>query len=81
MFVNMLTIDDPRAEKEVQWLAEHLGVTVPEAIVIACKRLRWAEFDRVLAEIHERHPLPEDPEERARLADHSYLYGPDGLPK
>ncbi|WP_428669297.1 hypothetical protein [Reyranella sp.] len=77
----MLLIDDPRVEKEVEWVAKHLGVPVPEAIVIACKRLRWAELDRVLAEIRERHPLPVDPEERARLTDHSYLYGPDGLPK
>ncbi len=81
MFLNMLTIDDPRVEKEVQWVAEHLGVTVPEAIVIACKRLRRAERGRGLAEIHELHPLPADPKERARFADHSYLYGPDGLPK
>ena len=77
----MLTIDDPLVESEVQWVAGHLSVTVPEAIVIACRRLRWAELDRVLAEIHEQHPLLADPEERARLADHSYLYGPDGLPK
>jgi hypothetical protein len=77
----MLTIDDPQAKKEARRLAEHLGVTVSEAIVIACKRLWRAELDRVLAEAHERYPLPADPEERARLADHSYLYGPDGLPK
>lgn len=35
----MLTIDVPRAEAEVQRLTERLGVTVPEAIVIACGRL------------------------------------------
>jgi hypothetical protein len=61
MFVNMLTIDDPRAEREAQWLAKRLGVTVPEAIAIACSRLRWVEFDRVLAEAHKQHPLSADP--------------------
>ena len=42
---------------------------------------RRAQLDRVLSEIWKRHKLPEDEAERARLADHSYLYGPDGLPR
>ena len=44
-------------------------------------KLRRAEMERVLAETRKRYPLKGTPEERARLADHSYLYGPDGLPK
>ena len=35
----------------------------------------------VLAETRKRYPLKGTPEERAKLADHSYLYGPDGLPR
>ena len=89
----MITIDDPRAEKAAQQLARQLNTTVDEAVAIACERMlaeqdaaarakrRRADLDRVLDEIHKRQPLEGTPEERARLADHSYLYGPDGLPK
>ncbi|MCX7362757.1 MAG: hypothetical protein NTV97_12985 [Alphaproteobacteria bacterium] len=39
------------------------------------------QLDSVLADIRKRHPLPATEEERVRLADHSDLYGPDGLPR
>jgi hypothetical protein len=77
----MLSIDDERAERAAIRLAECWGVTVAEAVAIACDRMRWAEFYRVRAEAPKRFPMPAEPEERARLADHSHLYGPDGLPK
>jgi hypothetical protein len=88
----MIIIVSSRAEKAVRRLAKALGTTVSEAVAVACERLadekdqaarrrrRTAELDRVLAEIWERHELPATAEERARLADHRDLYGPDGLP-
>jgi len=42
---------------------------------------RRLQLDRVLANIRKRHPLPATEAERVRLADHSDLYGPDGLPR
>lgn len=89
----MITIANPRAEKAARRLAKTLDTTISEAVAIACERLldendqaarakrRRAQLDRVLAEIRKRHPLEGTPEERARLADHSDLYGPDGLPR
>ena len=89
----MITIANPRAEKAARRLAKTLDTTISEAVAIACERLldendqaarakrRRAQLDRVLTEIRKRHPLKGTPEERARLADHSDLYGPDGLPR
>jgi hypothetical protein len=89
----MITIANPRAEKAARRLAKTLDTTISEAVALACERLldendqaargkrRRAQLDRVLSEIWKRHKLPEDEAERARLADHSYLYGPDGLPR
>ena len=89
----MITIANPRAEKAARKLAKKLDTTISEAVAVACERLlhegdaaargkrRRRQLDRVLDEIHRRHPLPETEEERARLADHSFLYGPDGLPE
>ena len=89
----MITIANPRAEKAARRLAKTLDTTISEAVAVACERLldendqaarakrRRAQLDRVLAEIRKRHPLKGTPEERARLADHSDLYGPDGLPR
>lgn len=66
---------------------------IPIANVGACERLldevdtaargkrRRLQLDRVLADIHKRHLLPAAEEERARLADHGNLDGPDGLPR
>lgn len=48
---------------------------------LAKRKRRRLQLDRVLADIHKRHPLPATEAERARLADHSDLYGPDGLPR
>lgn len=89
----MLSIANPRAEKAARRLAKKLDITISEAVAVACEKLlhekeaaargkdRLAEIDRVLAETRKRHPLKGTPEERARLADHSDLYGPDGLPR
>jgi hypothetical protein len=89
----MITIANSRAEKAARKLAKHLNTTISEAVAVACERVlheqdevtrakrRRAQLDRVLAEIRKRHPLKGTPEERARLADHSDLYGPDGLPR
>ena len=89
----MISIANPRAEKAARRLAKKLDTTISEAVAVACERLlndedraldakrRRAQLDRVLAETRKRYPLKGTPEERARLADHSYLYGPDGLPK
>ena len=89
----MITIANPRAEKAARRLAKTLDTTISEAVAVACERLldendqaarakrRRAQLDRVLAEIRKRHPLKGTPEERARLADHRDLYGPDGLPR
>ena len=89
----MITIANSRAEKAARRLAKTLDTTISEAVAVACERLlheqdaalrgkrRRAQLDRVLAEIWKRHKLPPSEAERARLADHSYLYGPDGLPR
>ena len=88
----MIKIANFRAEEAARRLAKTLGISISEAVAVACERLldekdqaargkrRRAQLDRVLAEIRERHPLKGTPEERTRLADHSDLYGPDGLP-
>jgi hypothetical protein len=89
----MITIANPRAEKAARRLAKKLDTTISEAVALACEKLlhekvaagrgknRLAEIDRVLAETRKRYPLKGTPQERARLADHSDLYGPDGLPR
>lgn len=89
----MITIANPRAEKAARRLAKQLDTTISEAVAVACEKLldekaaaarakrKRAQLGRVLAEIRETHPLTGTPEERARLADHSDLYGPDGLPR
>lgn len=89
----MITIANPRAEKAARRLAKQLDTTISEAVATACERLldendhavrgkrRRAQLDRVLTDIWKRHKLPKSEAERARLADHSDLYGPDGLPK
>ncbi len=89
----MITIANSRAEKAARRLAKRLDTTISEAVAVACERLlgeeaaaargkrRRAEIERVLAETRKRYPLKGTPQERARLADHSYLYGPDGLPR
>jgi hypothetical protein len=89
----MITIANSRAEKAARRLAKTLDTTISEAVAVACERLldendqtargkrRRAQLDRVLAEIRKRHPLKGTAEERARQADHSDLYGPDGLPR
>lgn len=89
----MITIANPRAEKAARKLAKHLKTTISEAVAVACERVldetdeaqrgkrRRQQLDRVLADIRKRHKLKGTPEERARLADHRDLYGPDGLPR
>jgi hypothetical protein len=89
----MITIANSRAEKAARRLAKRLDTTISEAVAVACEKLldekeaaarakrRRAQLDRVLAEIRKTHPLTGTPEERARLADHRDLYGPDGLPR
>jgi len=89
----MITIANPRAEKAARRLAKTLDTTISEAVAIACERVlsehdaaalgkrRREQLDRVLADIRKRHKLKGTPEERARLADHRDLYGPDGLPR
>jgi hypothetical protein len=89
----MITIANLRAEKAARRLAKRLDTTISEAVAVACEKLldekeraarakrRRAQLDRVLAETRKRYPLQGTPEERARRADHSDLYGPDGLPR
>jgi len=89
----MISIANPRAEKAARKLAKRLDTTISEAVAVACEKLldekkaaasakrRRANLDRVLAEIRKTHPLTGTPEERAKLADHSYLYDEYGLPK
>jgi hypothetical protein len=89
----MITIANSRAEKAARRLAKRLDTTISEAVAVACEKLldekemaarakrKRAQLDRVLAEIRKTHPLKGTPEERARLADHRDLYGPDGLPR
>jgi hypothetical protein len=88
----MIKIADSRAEEAARLLAKTLGISISEAVAVACERLlqeqdmavrgkrRRARLERVLAEIWAQHELP-PAAERARLADHSDLYGPDGLPR
>ena len=89
----MITIANPRAEKAARRLAKTLDTTISEAVAIACERAlsdhegveagrrRRRQLDRVLADIWKRHKLPQTEAERARLAHHGDLYGPDGLPQ
>jgi hypothetical protein len=89
----MITIANSRAEKAARKLAKHLNTTISEAVAVACERAlheqdeaargkrRRQQLDRVLADIWKRHKLPASEAERGRLADHSDLYGPDGLPR
>ncbi|MBS0221345.1 MAG: type II toxin-antitoxin system VapB family antitoxin [Proteobacteria bacterium] len=89
----MISIANSRAEKAARKLAKHLHTTISEAVAVACERLleesgqaeqakrRRAQLDRVLAEIWKQHERPQSEAERARLADHRDLYGPDGLPR
>lgn len=89
----MITIANPRAEKAARRLAKKLDTTISEAVAVACERLlgeqdkatlgkrRGENIERMWAENRRRGLLKGTPEERAKLADHSYLYGPDGLPK
>jgi hypothetical protein len=89
----MITIANPRAEKAARRRAKALDTTISDAVAVACERLldekdqvtqakrRRAQLDRVLADIWKRHKLPQSEAERARLADHRDLYGPDGLPR
>jgi len=89
----MITIANSRAEVAARKLAKQLDTTISEAVAVACEMLldehdaaargkrRRAQLGRILEEIRKTHPLKGTAEERARLADHSYLYGPDGLPK
>ena len=89
----MITIANSRAEKAARRLAKTLDTTILEAVAVACECLlqeqdaaqrgkrRRARLGRVLAEIRKHHPLLASEAERARLADHSDLYGPDGLPR
>lgn len=89
----MITIANARAEKAARQLARQLGTTISDAVAVACERLldegdavarakrRRRQLDRVLADVWRRHKLPETEVERARFADHSDLYGPDGLPR
>jgi hypothetical protein len=53
----------------------------PSKKLVRRLKQRRRGLDRVLAEIRKRHPLPASEAERAHLADHSDLYGPDGLPR
>jgi hypothetical protein len=87
----MISIANPRAEKAARRLAKHLRTTISEAVAVACERLLHAQdyaassrlgasLDRVLADIRGATSCG-DAAERARLADHSDLYGPDGLPR
>ena len=89
----MISIANPRAEKAARRLAKQLDTTISEAVTVACEKLldeneaaarakrKRAQLDKVLAETRKRYPLKGTPEERAKLADHNYLYGPDGLPR
>jgi hypothetical protein len=89
----MITIANPRAEKAARRLAKRLDTTISEAVAVACERLlgeqdnatlakrRSENIERMWAENRQRGLLKGTPEERRKLADHGYLYGPDGLPK
>ncbi len=89
----MITIANPRAEKAARKLAKELRTTITEAVATACERLldeqdpatlgrrRGESIAQMRADIRRRGLLKGTPEDRARLADHRYLYGPDGLPR
>ncbi len=91
----MITIANARAEKAARKLAKKLRTTITDAVAVACERLldeqeaatailgkrRGENIDRMWAELRRRGMLKGTPEERARLADHRDLYGPDGLPR
>lgn len=89
----MITIDNARAERAARKLAKQLHTTISEAVAVACERLldeqdvatagksRGEAIDRMRADLERRRMLKGTPEERARLADHRDLYGPDGLPR
>jgi hypothetical protein len=89
----MITIANSRAENAARKLAKQLDTTISEAVAVACEKLldeadaatrgkdRLVDIERMLTETRKRYPLQGTPEERAKLADHSDLYGPDGLPR
>lgn len=89
----MITIANSRAEKAARKLAKQLRTTISDAVAVACERLldeqdaatlgkrRGEYIDRMRADPRRRRRLKGTPEERARLADHRDLYGPDGLPR
>lgn len=89
----MITIANARAEKAARKLAKKLRTTITDAVAVACERLlneqdaanlrkrRGENIDRMWADLQKRGMLKGTPEERARLADHRDLYGPDGLPR
>lgn len=89
----MITIANARAEKAVRKLAKKLRTTITDAVTQACERLldeqdaatlgrrRGENIARMWADLERRGMLKGTPEERARLADHRDLYGPDGLPR
>jgi len=89
----MITIANARAEKAARKLAKQLRTTITDAVATACERLlneqdgaslgkrRREQIARMRAEIRRSGLLKGTPEERSRLADHRYLYGPDGLPR
>jgi len=89
----MITIANPRAEKAARRLAKKLDTTISDAVAQACERAlleqdaaargqrERRQLDGVLAAIWRRHKLPRTEVERAQLAEHGDLYGPDGLPR
>lgn len=44
-------------------------------------RKRLKNFEKVMAEMDKKYPLPKDPKKRRKLNDHRYLYDKYGLPK
>jgi hypothetical protein len=89
----MITIANVRAEKAARKLAKQLDTTISEAVAVACERVLTerdavtrgkrarSHLDRILADIWKHHKRPASPAERSRLANHSDLYGDDGLPR
>lgn len=47
----------------------------------AAARKRLENFEKVMAEMDKKYPLPKDPRKRRKLNDHRYLYDKFGLPK
>jgi hypothetical protein len=72
--IHMKSIANSRAEKATQR-------PLDENEQAAQAKGRRAQLDRVLAAIWKRRRRPQSEAERARLADHRDLYGPDGLPR